>query len=696
MKINITSWFRKGSWAILDQALFAGSNFILSILLARWMTELEYGVLATALVGYRLSFTLYEALLTEPMLVFGPGRYKRRFQRYLGVLLYGHVGFALLFGGLLIVCWVGLSTADLAIEEQSKLAAALLALALAEPFILLRSLARSACYVRAAPKAAASGGILYVVFLLGGLYLSYYLGALSYASAFGAMALASFVSGVYLLVPVWPRLPRPSLVSLVARGHWSYGRWSLSARVLRWILNNVWYLILPIWIGIEANGALFALTVFNQAATHTYSVLSTLLVPMLVKSQDDGEDRFKRVVQGMLTLFVVIGIGYWIVVSLFDQPLVELLYGGKFVEEADLLIILGLLPLANGIGAVLSAASRAIERPDFIFWSNLAATVAALTLGLALTYTFGLTGAASSLVLTETVAAIVLVLTWLLGDRFARLPSTQRSDKTRGLKRNKETMKQEKWSMGRLLRFRLRHIIIRHPELYIPVSRWRHKPRGSTYGDKMVHIHTEPIDEHTDVVIEGPPRCGNTFAVIAFQLAQPRPVQIAHHLHAAAQVVKASRKGIPAMVLLRDPEECAVSRVASFNVPIELALRDYILFYTDVIPYRDRFVVADFQTLTSDYGVIIKALNDKFGTAFEPFEHSKENVARCFSLIDEFYQREKEQPERTVAYPTLKRQKRKEEVRSEFQSPGLAVLRNEATQLYEELASTANLLTPRG
>ena len=253
-------------------------------------------------------------------------------------------------------------------------------------------------------------------------------------------------------------------------------------------------------------------------------------------------------------------------------------------------------------------------------------------------------------------------------------------------------MKQEKWSLGRQLRFRIRNVIARYPGLYIPISRWRHKPQAVTSGGEM--IHTVAVDRHTDVVIEGPPRCGNTFAVVAFQLAQPQPVQAAHHLHTAAQVVTAARMGIPAMVLLRSPEECAVSRVASFNVPIELALRDYILFYTDVLPYRDRFVVVDFQTLTNDYGVAIKALNDKFGMSFEPFEHSEENVARCFELINEFYHREKEQPERTVAHPSDERQKRKEEVRSAFHSQKLAPMRDEATRLYDELVGAARLLAP--
>lgn len=254
-------------------------------------------------------------------------------------------------------------------------------------------------------------------------------------------------------------------------------------------------------------------------------------------------------------------------------------------------------------------------------------------------------------------------------------------------------MKQEKWGLGRLLRFRIRHAVRRYPELYIPISRWRYKPYVGSDDAEM--IYSEAVGKYTDVVIEGPPRCGNTFAVVAFQLAQPQPARVAHHLHAAAQIIMAAKKDIPAMVLLRDPEECTVSRAASFSVPIELAIRDYIRFYTDIMPYRDQFVVADFPTLTSDYGTAIRALNDRFGTAFEPFEHSEENVARCFDVINEYYRREAKQPERTVARPSKDRQRKKEDVRSEFQAENLAALRAEASYLYNELASAEHPVTPR-
>jgi len=69
------------------------------------------------------------------------------------------------------------------------------------------------------------------------------------------------------------------------------------------------------------------------------------------------------------------------------------------------------------------------------------------------------------------------------------------------------------------------------------------------------------VDRATELVIEGFARSGNTFAVAAFSLAQPRPVRLAHHLHAPAQVLLAARMGIPCIVLVRDPVDAVASRL---------------------------------------------------------------------------------------------------------------------------------------
>lgn len=154
----------KGFWAVSDQGLLSLSNFVLNVLLARWLSQHDYGAFAVAFAIFTLLFPLHAAMLTEPMLVFGPGRYKDNLSEYLGALVYGHLGFATLGSlALLLISMLGL-----ALWGSSTFFTVLLALALATPFVFLLYLVRRACYIRTEPHLAALGGALYMVLILMG------------------------------------------------------------------------------------------------------------------------------------------------------------------------------------------------------------------------------------------------------------------------------------------------------------------------------------------------------------------------------------------------------------------------------------------------------------------------------------------------------------------------------------------------
>jgi hypothetical protein len=140
----------------------------------------------------------------------------------------------------------------------------------------------------------------------------------------------------------------------------------------------------------------------------------------------------------------------------------------------------------------------------------------------------------------------------------------------------------------------------------------------------------------TELVIEGFPRTASTFAVFAFQTAQPRPVRVAHHLHAPAQIIAAARLGIPALVLIRPPEDAVISILMWWpQVTPRDALAAYARFYERTLPSRDRCVVGRFAEVTSDLGAVIDRVNRRFGTDFASFVHTPENVEHCYRLIEE-------------------------------------------------------------
>ena len=408
---GFTRLANKGFWAVTDQALFAVSNFVLNVLLARWLTPQDYGAFTLAFSVSLLIGTFHSALLIEPMLVFGPGRYKARLSQYLGVMVYGHWRLAVPVAGALLLC----VSLVLAVTGFGALSAVFLGLALAGPLIDFLWLMRRACYARLQPRLAASGGALYMALMLAGTYVLYRGEWLSTASALGVMGLCSLVVALWFVrrlgvswtsVSGGGELRREALHS-----HWSYGRWTVLTCALTWVPTNVYYLLLPAWGGFEANASLKALMNLIMPVLQANSALAVILLPILVQAR--GGAGFGRLVRVSMLFFGLSSLGYWLLLGLFQRPLVEWLYGGRYVEHAQLLWFIGLMPLASAMGIVLAGALKAMERPDRVFWAYVLSTVSALTVGVGFVALWGVEGAVVGLLFSYAVTAVAMFVSYL-------------------------------------------------------------------------------------------------------------------------------------------------------------------------------------------------------------------------------------------------------------------------------------------
>lgn len=399
-------WARKGFWSVTDQALFAGANFVLNIILARWLTPTEYGAFSLAFTAFLLLGMFHTALITEPMLVFGSSRFRERWETYLNTLLVGHGGFAVV--GLVVLT---LAAYIVGLTGAAELRPVMLILAIAQPFILFMWLMRRACYVKLAPRSSAAGGALYAVAVVGGTYLLRNQSWLSASSALILMSAASLAAGLWIIMllgarPVL-RLKR-ALSAEVTKEHWQYGRWAAATGIVIWLTAKFSFLLLPIWAGLEAAAAYRALINLIMPATHAYVAISSLLIPTLVRAREAGN--FSRALLTTLTLIAGAMVANWLLLGFFGQPLIGWLYAGQYVEHSGLLWLVGSLPLLSGSVAVLGAALRALERPDHVFWAYVASTIAVVTIGVALVYVYGLTGAVICQVVALTTVNIAMGL----------------------------------------------------------------------------------------------------------------------------------------------------------------------------------------------------------------------------------------------------------------------------------------------
>jgi hypothetical protein len=206
----------------------------------------------------------------------------------------------------------------------------------------------------------------------------------------------------------------------------------------------------------------------------------------------------------------------------------------------------------------------------------------------------------------------------------------------------------------------------------------------------LLHRSGEVATAETEICIEGFPRSGNTFAVIAFQQGQTRTVSIAHHVHAPGSVIAAARMGKPTLVLLREPEEAVVSMVIRYpHLSLGQALRGYRRFYAPLAPYLDRVVVGGFEDVIADLGALIRQINRRFGTSFREFEPTEANVSRAMEELDRWDLNtfgEGEHLELGRARPSDRREHVKRALRERYRHPRLAKSREKAERLHESFA----------
>jgi O-antigen/teichoic acid export membrane protein len=399
-------WVGKGFLAILDQGLISGSNFWISVLLARWLVPEQYGAYALAFAVFLLVSLVYQALLLEPMSVFGSSTYRDRPREYLGTLLGIHVAL-----GSATFFLLGLSAWVVRAFESGGLSGAIAGAAIASPCVLLFWLARGAFYLKLAPVPAVAGSSFYCLVVLSVLYPVYRSGLLSPFTAFLLMALGALATSGFLLARLKPMIrlgtSDPSLAD-IGRKHWTYGRWALAAYFAMWVPGNIYYLLLPSFSGMADSAALKALLNLTLPVGQTFGALSLLFLPYAARIQGEvGTASVERLTRRIAWLFGGGGIAYWMLVLLFQEPVLRFLYGGKYLDLAHFLpwVALGSIFWCITYAPVIGL--RAMQAPASVFFTYSVSAVIAVAIGIPAVWLFGLPGAVFSIALLSLAALVV-------------------------------------------------------------------------------------------------------------------------------------------------------------------------------------------------------------------------------------------------------------------------------------------------
>jgi len=409
LKLSLRKWSSRGIFAVLDQGLISGSNFLVAILLARCLAPQQYGSYALAFEVFLFVAALYGSLILEPMSVFGPSVYSGNLVTYMRGLLRIHCVLSFFMVVPLFVAAAALHAA----RPASFLPDALAGIGVATPCLLLFWLARRGFYIVFLPQKAVMGACMYSALLLFGLAFLYEFKVLTPFSAFLLLAAGAIVTGPLMLRWLKPWLvqttPGFSLMDIVRR-HWTYGRWAVANSVVIWCSLAVYYPLLGSYFTLAEAGKFKALMNLSSPVGQAFVPIALLSLPLASRALHQNGSVAGRIVWRLTFLYLGGSCLYWVILLLWRAPIVHHLYGGRYLHVINLLPWVAVGSILRITGTAQTLVLKALHSPAKAFVAYSSACLVAVVVGVPCTHWFGLRGAIFSWALSGAAVLIAAVL----------------------------------------------------------------------------------------------------------------------------------------------------------------------------------------------------------------------------------------------------------------------------------------------
>ena len=380
--------------AIVEQVLFAGTNFVVTILLVRWMAADQMGAYSFGFAIFLLFLVIFEAIVSDPIPIFGSAKYASQIHAYMGAVLWCHFAVA----AFVSLCLVALAVLFYFNSSSPLLGKATLGAALAAPFLCLRPTTQQLCYTRSQNGFYALAGLAYSVEAPAFIYVLHRSGILTPISAFAAMGFAAAIPCLLLIAKLLRPELQPSRMRRVLRqvafDHWGYGRWSSVAQASNWIGTNIYYLLGPIMIGLDATAAIRA--IFNVVVPIqmiNVAIMSTF-IPMLAKFRFSEGRKYHQLVWLLATGLLILTGGYCVALLLGGPKAIHVIYRGVFDHfiTFPLIISLGGIPVLAMLNAVLEMQMRVSGEIKRVAAAKTVWIISTMTIGIGAFAWLGLPG----------------------------------------------------------------------------------------------------------------------------------------------------------------------------------------------------------------------------------------------------------------------------------------------------------------
>jgi O-antigen/teichoic acid export membrane protein len=384
----------------------SGAIFASAILVARSESATAFGVYVLAFTTLLITSGLQGALVTQPHNVIGATQSGAAYVRYttataLSQLLFIALTSAIALGAALVALFLDLAPAGLFV-----------ALAAANLGFQLLEFCRRVLYTEGRVRTACGIDLL---------------GWGAYLAVLGVLAVMDDLTSVSAVAVLLPALGCAALLGAyrirdslgrsidasAVRRNWTFGKWLAASRIAYWLSSYFYFYLAAFLLGASASGMLRVAQLLFGPLNVFLLTLDTLLPIALARVRhQSGLAGLRQAVRRVFLTLSMPVLAYCVFVALFATSLLSLVFGPRYTESTDLVLLFSVLYVLQYCSQVVSAAYSAqlLTRAVFVAMSGAAAV--AVVLGIPLVEILDIDGAVVGMMIGQLVFLVLAGILW--------------------------------------------------------------------------------------------------------------------------------------------------------------------------------------------------------------------------------------------------------------------------------------------
>lgn len=404
---KVAQQYAHWNWALLDQALVSGSNFLIGILLVRYIGIEQYGRYVLAWMVVQFVASLQSALIVSPMLSIVPKIPIEERRTYLSATFFLQMGLVILIGALALVYSLFPKLYDLVPLTRDSL----LPVGLCLGSVQLQDYTRRNLFARTESRRAFSldvvayGVQIPLIFIVLRVCPSFENAMLVTAAA---MLLAIGLGYRWIEISAVPN----AYFAQVAIRHWRSSKWLLGSAILQWMSGNYFVIVAGLALGPAEVGAIRAAQNLLGLTHILFQGLENIVPGEASHQYHKGGPQALLRYTLKVALVVLTGTALLAVpAAIFAKPLLEQVYGTFDQQSASAIIWFVPIYMLVAITLPLRAGLRSLERTKAVFVAYIASTVFALCTANHLVVKYAVDGVMFGIAITQVIMVLVLSIT---------------------------------------------------------------------------------------------------------------------------------------------------------------------------------------------------------------------------------------------------------------------------------------------